>query len=425
MSAETYQPGPGNTPFGNTNVNPEGSNYANDSQFSPAETILVQKAVRKAIFDAAPAQYNALKLLNMKPFKEKNLDEFSYLEKTFGRSPIEAAAIVAAQAPAAGASQTQTIPLTAASMQHVSIDLIIIYPDNTKAVITQVGAGNQIIVTSQTGDGLSAIANQDIFSFQSTIEADGMDTFSNYERLEVIERYNYIQFFMRTQRWARVELQKHINAGTTDFLVHDKMHKMNQLRVDFFNSYFNGQRGEFPLANGFVAKAMGGIYPTMQAAGSASSNPTVAGLKTAFESLAFQTNFKTEGGTRFIYGTDQILNEFSKIYKQPGLRYAPNDEIANLKLNMIELGTMKFVLVPCELFREESCFPAEWKRKVLIIDQESIFPVKMKGLPALELGETLTRGKKGTRENYTDFWAGGQLSLEFNNPLGCFWMDIQ
>lgn len=425
MSAETYVPGVGNAPFGNTNTNPEGSNYANDSQYSPAETLLIQKEVSKAIFDAAPAQYNALKLLNMKSHKEKNLDEFTYLEKTFGRSPIEATGIVGAVAPAAGVSQTQVVPLTAASMTHVSIDLIIIYPDNTKAAITAVGPGNQVTVTSQTGDGLSAIAAADIFAFQSTIEADGMDSFSNYERMETVERYNYIQFFMRAQRWSKIEMQKHLNAGTTDFLEHDKQHKMNQLRVDFFNSYFNGQRGEFPLANNKVAKAMGGVYPTMQTAGSASSNPTVAGLKVAFEGLAFQTNFKVEGGTRFIYGTDEILNEFSKIYKQTGLRYAPNDEIANLKLKEIELGTMKFVLVPCELFREESCFPAEWKRKVLVLDQEAISPVKMKGVPAVEMGQTLNRGENGTRENYTDFWVGGQLSLEFNNPLGSFYMDIQ
>ena len=424
MSTTTYTPGVGNAPFGNLNTNPEASNYQVDSGFSPDESILIQKEVRKKIFDASPAQYNALKLLNMKPMKEKNLDEFSYLEKTFGRSPIESTGIVGAVAPAAGVSQTQVIPLTAASMSHVSVDLILIYEDNSKAVITAVGASD-ITVTSQTSSGLSAVAAGDIFSFQSTIESDGMDTFSNYSRLVTVERYNYIQFFMRAQRWDRVEMQKHINAGTTDYLANDKQEKMRQLRVDFFNSYFNGQRGEFPLSGGRVAKAMGGIYPTMQAAGSASANPTVAGLQAAFEALAFATNFKVEGGTRFIYGTDEILNEFSKIYKQPGLRYAPNDEVAKLRLKKIELGTMDFVLVPCELFREESCFPAEWRRKVLVIDQDSIFPVKMKGLPSVEMGQTLNRGKNGTREAYTDFYVGGQLSLEFNNPVGSFWMDIQ
>lgn len=425
MSTRTYVPGVGNLPFGNINTNPEGSNYAVDSGFSPTESILIQKAVRQAIFDAAPAQYNALKLLNMKPYKDKNLDEFSYLEKTFGRSPIEATAIVAAVAGAAGVSQTQIIPLTVASMAHVAEDLIVIYPDNSKAVITQVGPGNQITVRSQTSDGLSAIAVNDIFAFQSTIESDGMDVFKNYERLETVERYNYIQFFMRAQRWARVEMQKHINAGTTDYLTHDKQHKLNQLRVDFFNSYFNGQRGEFPLSGGRVAKAMGGIYPTMVAAGSASANPTVAGFQAAFQTLAFQTNFKVEGGTRFVYGTDEMLNIFSEVYKQPGLRYSPSDEVANLKLKRIEVGSMNFVLVPCELFREESCFPAEWKRRLLILDQEAISPCKLKGIPALEMGQTLNRGTNGTRENYIDYWCGGQLSLEFNNPLGSFWIDVQ
>jgi len=425
MSAQNYIPGPGNTPFGNLNTNPEASQYQTDSQFSPEESILIQKAVRKEIFDSAPAEYNALKLLSMRTPIEKDNDEFSYLEHTFGRSPIESTAIVAAVAAVAGASQTQTIPLTAASMDHVTLDLIVIYPDNTKAVITQVGAGNQIIVTSQTGDGLSAIVANDIFSFQSTIESDGMDTFSNYSRVETIERYNYIQFFRRAQRWARIEMQKHINSGTTNYLSVDKQHKMKQLRVDLFNSYFNGQRGEFPLSGNRVAKAMGGIYPTMQSAGSASANPTVAGFQVAFEALAFQTSFKVEGGTRFIYGTDEILNEFSKIYKQPGLRYAPNDTIANLKLKRIEVGTMNFVLVPCELFREESCFPAEWRRKVLVLDQDAIFPVKLKGIPAVEMGQTLNIGANGTRENYTDFWVGGQLSLEFNNPVGSFYLDIQ
>ena len=65
MSNKTYAPGVGNLPYGNLNTNPQGSNYAVDSAFSPDESLLIQKAVRQAIFDAAPAQYNALKLLGM------------------------------------------------------------------------------------------------------------------------------------------------------------------------------------------------------------------------------------------------------------------------------------------------------------------------------------------------------------------------
>ena len=423
MSNTNYTPGPGNIPFGNQNTNPQASFYGTESQFSVTESNLIAKAIQATLFDAAPAQFDTLKLLFMKPFEDVNNDEFEYLEHTFGRSPLEATAIVAAQAAVPGANQTQVIPMTAASITHVSPDLVVIYPDGSHGVVSAVGAAD-ITVNSLTNAGLPAVAVGDIFSIQSTIRADGMDSFSNYERLETITRYNYVQFFLRAQRWARRELQKYKNSGTTNYLNVDKEEKMKQLRIDMFNSFWNGERGEYAIANNYVAKAMGGIYPSMIAAGSATSNPTVAGLQTAFETLAFSTNYKKEGSTRFKYGTDQILNEFSKVYKQPGLRYEPNDEIAKLNLKRIELGTSNYVLVPCELWREESCFPADWQRRVIVLDQETVAPKKMKGLPAFEMGQTDDLAK-GSFRDFIDFWVGGQLSIRFNNPLASFILDIQ
>jgi len=424
MSNTNYTPGLGNLPFGNRNLNPEGSFYSNDSQFTPEETALIQKAIRYMIFDAAPAQYDSLKLLFSKDFEEKSLDEFQYYEETFGRSPIEAAAAVPAEAAVPGANQTQTIPLTAASVSRISPDMIIIYEDGSKGVVTQI-VGNDITVNSLTNEGLPAVAIGDIFAILSTIRADGMDYFSNYERLDLVERYNYIQFFLRARRWARVELQKHINAGTTNYLERDKMQKIKQLRVDFFNAFWNGQRGEYVISNGYAAKAMGGIFPTMQAAGAAEITTPLNGLQASFEQTAFVTNFKAEGGTRFIYAPDQILNEFSKIYKQPNLYYEPNNETANLKLRRIELGTQNMVLVPCELWREESCFEASWARRAIILDQEAVTPVKMRGIPQLEMGETLNLKNNGTREDFMDYWVRGQMSIEFNNPVSSFILNLQ
>lgn len=423
MSNINYTPGLGNLPFGNTNTNPQGSFYSNDSEYSPVELNLIQKAIKEVIFDAAPAQYDSLKLLFSKPYEEKNLDEFEYLENTFGRSPIEASAISAAVVAVPGAHVTQTITLTAGSLNYVTPDLIIVYPDGSHGVIASI-AGNVITVNSLTGSGLPAVAVGDIFAIQSTIVADGMDYFSNYERMETVTRYNYIQFFLRAKRWARIELQKYLNAGTTNYVQKDKMEKLKQLRIDLFNSFWNGQRGEYTISNGYVAKAMGGIYPTMINASAAVGNPTLAGLQASFETYAFQTNHKKEGAARFIYGTDEMLNEFSKIYKQPGLRYEPNNEIANLKLKRIELGSMNFVLVPCELWREESCFESSWARRIIVLDQDTVRPVKMKGIPALEMGET-DNMKKGSRENFTDWWVAAQLSIEFNNPVASFILDVQ
>jgi hypothetical protein len=423
MSQVSYTPGIGNAPFGNVNTNPQSSNYGANSGYSAQESLLIAKAIKEAIFDAAPEQYNALKLVFEKGFVEYNNDEFEYLESTFGRSALESTGIVAAQAAVAGAVQTQTIPLTAGTITHVGLDLILVYPDGTKGIVRAI-AGLNVTVESQTSAGLPAVAVGDIFSVQSTIYGDGEDGFSNYERLETITRYNYVQQFLRACRWGRVELLKHQNSGTTNFLEKDKKEKMRQLRTDLFNSFFNGTRGEFRLASGLPVKSMGGIFPTMVAAGSMNANPTIAGLRAAFERLAFATNFKKEGGTRMIYATDEMLYELSKIFKDPGTRYAPTDMIANMNLTEYKMGTMRFVPVPCELFKEQSCFPKDWNRKMLVLDQETISPVKMKGLPAMETGTTLSKGSNGTRENFEDTWYGANLSQEFNNPLGSFWLDV-
>lgn len=428
MASKQYTPGIQNSPYGLPNTNSEASQYGVDSGYTPTESLLIAKEIKRAIFDSAPKQYNALKLLFAKPFEDRNSDEHTYLEKTFGRTPLVAnnVAPIASVAATPGSPATQTLTFTAASMEYITPDLILIYPNNQKAVVRTIASATTITVESQTSDSLPTVNQFDIFSTQSTIVADAMDYFSNYSRMDVVERYNYIQFFLRAARWGRIELQKFINNGTTDYLAVDKEEKIKQLRVDMFNTLFNGQRGEFRISNGYLAKAMGGIYPTMVAAGSMSANPTIAGLRPAFESLSFATNYKAEGETRFIYATHEMLFEISKIFKEPGLRYAPNDEIAKLDLKQYEFGGMKFVTVPCELFRETSCFPAEWKRRILVLDQETITPVKMKGIAAISAEQsTLKKGVNGSREDYQDFYVEAQLGLEFNNPPASFWIDVQ
>lgn len=426
MSNTNYTPGLGNLPYGNTNTNPQASNYANESGYSPDESILIARALKREIFDAAPKKYNALKLLFSKPFEEVNLDEFSYMENTFGRSPLVANAIVAAVAAVPGSPAAQTLTFTAASMAFITPDLILIYPNNKKAVVRTIASATTVTVESQTSDSLPAVAVGDIFATQSTIVADAMTYFSNYSRMDVVERFNYVQFFLRASRWGRIEVQKYINSGTTDYLVVDKEQKIKQLRIDMFNTLFNGQRGEFQISNGYIAKATGGIYPTMVAAGSMNANPTVAGLRSAFEALAFATDHKSEGEVRFIYATPEMLYELSKIFKDPGLRYEPNDEVAKLDLMRYEFGGMTFVTVPCQLFREASCFPAEWKRRILVLDQETISPVKMKGIAAISAEETtLDKGPQGSREGFQDFYVEAQLGVRFHNPPASFWIDVQ
>lgn len=424
MAEIIYAPGDQNSPFGLLNSNPQGSQYATESGFSADETILLRKAIKEKIFDAAPAQFNVLKLVFDQEAKDVASDEFEYLESTFGRSPLTANSTASAVAASAGNQVTQTFDVDNASLQRLTVDLLITYPDNSEGVIKSI-SGNTLTIGSRTSAGLPAVAVGDVFAIRSTIMADGADDFKTYHRTEVVTRYNYVQFFLRAKRWDRIELQKYKNTGTTNFLDHDRNEKLKQLRTDLFCSYFNGNRGEYSINGNMKAKSMGGIYPTMVSAGSLSANPTPSGLQAAFETLAFQTNYKAEGSTRYIYGTQEMLYMLSQIYKQPGLRYKPNDYVADLNLQSIEFGGMVWVLVPCELFRNAACFPAEWKRKLLFIDTDSIRPVKMAGIDSFEMGSTLDKQENGTREGFKEWWVQAQLSLEFHNPLGCFYIDVQ
>lgn len=421
----TYVPGVGGLPYGNVPANPQGSNYANDAKTGTAtETILLQKAIERMIYSAVPEQYYALKLLFEKSPIEKGSDEFEFLEHTFGRTALETAANVAAVAASAGAEVTQSNTFTADSVKRCAADDVVTYPDGTAGIIRSI-TGTTVVIASQTGKGLPAVTSGDVLSVQGPTQGDGASGFSHFDRMETVTRYNYIQMFLRARRWGKIELLKYKNQGTTNYLDVDKKETIDQLRTDLFVSLFNGTRGEFTLASGIQAKAMGGIMPTMTAAGSMRGTPSTASLRSDFETLAFKTNYKKAGGTRFLFGCDEMLYEASKAYKDNLIRYAPNDSVAMMNLDMFKFGTMKFVPVPCELFKEQSCFPASWQRKILVLDLESINVVKMKGLPMFDSGSTLDRGDRGSREMFQDFWSEANISMQMNNPLGSFSLDIQ
>lgn len=421
--ATVYTPGAQNDPFGLKHTNPQSSNYAAESDTTYTESNLIAKAIKYAIFDSAPEQYNLLKLLYMKPSIPKPSDEFDYVETGFGRSVLTTNGTATAQAASANTVQTQTITFTAASITTMQPNLVLSYPDNSTATITGIST-NDVTVKGVTGKGLPAVASGDKFSIKGTIRGDGMSAFENFERIRTITRTNYIQFFLRAERWDRVELQKHMNMGTTDYVQKQKEHKMKQLRVDMLAAFLNGERGEYTLKDGIIAKGMGGIFPTMVAAGSASANTSTSGFKSNFEMLAFRTNYKAEGGTRFLVGTDEMLYNFAKVYKHEGTRYSPSDQIANLNLTQVKLGSMNFVYLPCELMREQSVFPSSFSKRILCLDMNTISPCYMSGIPQMNAGSTLRKGNGGTREDFQDFFVEAQLSLEMNNPKSSFYIDF-
>jgi len=406
---------PASNQFSNLDLNALGSGYA--AQFGHSTTQLIQRELQRIIYDAAPKGYfEDLKILMAKPKSKKNSDEFFYLEKVFGRNSIIATAAVAA-------ATVQVIPVTAASVSVTSVDMVITYPNNAKGTITAVDTAlNQITVTAKTGQTLPAVSVNDVFAQLSTAVADGSNSISTYQRLNTVERVNYIQLFARATRFGEVEMFKYKNAGTTDYLDKNKQEVMNQFRIDLSNAYWNGEIGEATLASSVKTKLMGGIFPTMVAAGAPNSTTTVANIAAAFEDLVLSTEYQAEGYTRFLYATPRQINNIENAYKRTLTRYTPDNLLANLHLNSIKLGGSEIVFSPVKRFEEPSCFPAAFANRMLLIDQASITPCDMWGE---RTSETMDINSGVNLNRFKDFWVDGQLSIEFNNPGGgCGWLDI-
>lgn len=405
------------------NLQAIGSEYA--TEFSYDETLLIRRAIMQEIFDATPKKYAALRLLMEKPIKYVDSDVFTYLEKTFGRTALK----VSSEANNNGT--TADITLSTGGGSNVTINKILVAPDNTKMIVYS-QTGDTIKVRKMNGGAnLPTFTAGDYLSILTTVQPDGANFLTHYDRMSKIERYNYVQMMHRDKRWTRKEMQKWANLSTTNYYELDKKEQMDLLLQDMFLSLWNGTRGEVSVAipgtdgtsNVYKAMTMGGIFPLMVLAGSGSaSGVTKATLQEAFETLAFETDYKSEGATRFIFAQNALLYELSKAWKETGVRYRPEDRIGDLNLMEYRIGDMRFVPVATELFKEVSCFPVTWQHRIFVLDLDTIQPVCMKGYLPIEMGETLNK-QKGTLNDYTEWWIQGMLSLQFDNPLSSFYID--
>lgn len=415
--AAVQTPAPWNT------LQPTGSEYA--TEFSYDETLLIRRAISREIFDAVPKKYAALRLLMDKPVSYEANDVFTYLEKTFGRVALKVSSETSND------GTTAVIVLSSGGGNNVSINKILTFPSNVKGIVKVVSTDTITVVKMNGGTALPTVVSGDYLSIQSTVIADGQNFLTHYDRMKKIERYNYIQLMHRDKRWTRKEMTKFANLSTTNYYDLDKKEQLDLLLQDMFISLWNGQRGEVnitvPGTDGsapYKAMTMGGIFPLMVAAGAASATGvTKATLQESFEGLAFETDYKTEGGVRFIFAQNALLYELSKTWKETGLRYRPDDTIGDLNLSIYKIGDMQFVPVATELFKEISCFPATWQHRMFVLDTDTIHPTCMQGYQSIETGETASKGQSGSLNDYTEWWIQGMLSLKFNNPLSSFYMD--
>ena len=357
---------PPSNSLSNIDLNAFGSNYA--SSYGHNVTGLIRREVQRVIYDAAPKGYfTDLQILMAKPREKWPTDEAYYDERTFGRKPIVATANVA------GGTQTQVIPVTNLSTSAVSLNFIVIYPNNQKGTVIAIDqTANTITVKAYTNQVLPAVTATDVISLQSSMLGDSRNRIDTYSRIDVIERYNFIQQFARATRFGKMELYKYKNVGTTNFLDENKRDVMDQYRIDLSNSYWNGERGEAIMDDGTPTKTMGGIFPSMTAAGSPSTITTIATIGDAMEDIVLATQFGTSSQRKFLYATPTLLHGLSKFYKSALTRYTPDNMIAKLELNQIEMQGGIVVLVPMQRFQEISCFPASFANRMILVDQENI-----------------------------------------------------
>lgn len=413
----TYTPTiPPSNALSNIDLNAFGSNYA--SSYGHNVTGLIKREVQRVIYDAAPKGYfTDLQILMAKPREKWLSDEQYYDERTFGRKPVVATANVA------GATQTQVIPVTNLSTSAVSVNVIITYPNNQKATVIAVDpTANTITAKAYTNQVLPAVTANDVISFQATMLGDSRNRIDTYSRIDVIERYNYIQQFARATRFGQMELYKYKNAGTTNYLDENKRDVMDQYRIDISNSYWNGDRGEAIMDDGTPTKTMGGVYPSMTAAGSPNTTTTTATIGDAVEDIVLGTQFGNSSQRKFLYATPTLLHALSKFYKSTLTRYTPDNMLAKLELSQIEMQGGIVVLVPVQRFQEASCFPASFANRMILVDQENITCAEAWGENIVDETPDINSGIN--QNTYKDFYVTGQLSIKMPNPLSNGWIDV-
>lgn len=421
--------------FGLPWANPEGSDYA--SIYSKTTTALLRTAIENKIYDTTNKQYAAFwNFWYGRPMLTKPSSQFNFFERGFGRVSLE----VFTWTSSGGTNLTGTIHLAANYTEANDIgvtvgDTITAPVGNRPFVVTDViwvaGAGNSTIKVSGYNTTANTVAADfiagDILAFQAANGADGTNSVNHYDRMGTIKRYNFMQKFERGFRFGKIEMQEWLNNGTTDYLPQNKQNTLEQIRTDMFSCWLNGTRGEFSIpaitAGVYYAKAMGGVYPSMIAAGAASTSVTQSGIVPAFKALTFATNTLAKGATRFVLGTDESLDTLSTAFKNP-VMYAPNDKVASLGLTQYDIGTSKIVPIVTPMMGDSTIFPQFFSGMLLCVNMDSMNPTQMEGIPAFNMFNTKSIDDGTNLNAYSDFIAQGHFGMQFNNPGAGFIVHI-
>lgn len=406
--------------FPASNLNPVGSQYAAAQGYDTTD--MIQQEMERIIIDTIPQRLKmGLTMFLDRPVLDKNLDEFTWKERVYGRMPIKSSGSVSG-------GTTQSVPLVAGGGKLVTLNKMLIYPSGAKGIVSAI-SGDTITIKAQSGGTLPALVANDYLQVMAGLIGDGGNMAYHFDRITTITRRNYIQFMERNKEWSRLEKTKWENAGTTNIMDLEKTTMRELLMEDIFVNMWNSTMGEFDITTpgGTVqskAKTTMGIYPFLVASGAKHATSTALTFADDFADLAFATNSKAASVTRFIFGTPELLFKLDKVLKNP-IRYTPADKSYDMNLNQYDIGDMKFVKVPISVFGETGLFPSGWGKRIFCIDMDNIFLAKIKGYNLFEMGETPWKKDGATLEDYKKYWLTTNIGLEFRDVMGSFYMDLQ
>ena len=442
----------GGLPYGNERLHAYGDPFMTTpgqapTALDPQYTTHLARFIFKEIIGTDPEPYfAALKMFmfNGKP-DISNSSIYTWIEKPSQRYAPTALVTTSAGSPIASATQQNgvtggyveySIPVSDQDYAVTPTDNDIMFRGNAFGTIigkTPSSGGNPatLQVRSLVSAGLPAVLQGDRLPLMGEIRADSMDRIANVQRMETIERFNYVATFMRSMKWGTKEQLEWIHNATTDYRTKNQEELILNLKYDALVNLIAGKKEMRQLSGGEYAKGMDGLYPQMLSGGSATATTTLGNFISTFEAMGQNTNYKGKGGVRLVIGRTEHLTALSKEYKSLQTRYAPNDMIANLELDEIRFGGQRYVLTPCDVLGDINYFQSDWRDRILVVDTACVRTVQQRGLPMMDISNmllnTYLQSFRDAPRSLRDFkvWSAEiNLSLKMIEPRGSYIINM-
>lgn len=402
-------------PHGNERLNAEGSPYL---ALSPADldaisTSDLTRVIIQEIFDTHNERtFDSLKhsMMSKTPIMVTD-DVFSWDEMPDQRMGITiddgasapGVTISAAVAAVPGDFVTQTVPVAAATMQYIGLNMGVAFSPTQHAVVTAMPTATTITITSLVGEGIPAIIQGAVLTTMGEIVGDHQEGWRNSQRHSKLQRTNFLATFRRAIHYGRKELIKLEENSRNNNLEMDRKNLLRELKYDALVNMWIGRKGTRRLNDGTYAKGMDGIHTQMVQGGATFGATTMANLAASFELNAMNTNFQM-GGVRNVYARQELLTIMSKHYKELHVRFRPEDNKANLDLEVVQVGGSMYRFIPVEAFGDPNYFPG-MANHMYVVDDNSLTPVEHKRLPMFDLGGIMAAKRadyRGIPQNVAD-----------------------